>query len=130
MIVVWYAEFARSYIAQARRSRRPSPRRLRKLRMSVFGCPERRHSLKRLPRDPLTKERVHDDVSRAFASEDIFSNECRERRLNRRGSAQAVSRTDVRGQQFAAILEDRRTQGRPLAERETLPHALENRLVL
>ena len=118
MIVVWNAEFAQSYIAQARSSRRPSPRRSSSAHQNV------------LPRDPLAQQRVDDDVAVAFAGEDVFAHERGERCLHRRRAAQPVSRAGLGRQQLAAVLQHRGAQRGALRQGQPLPGRLEQRLVL
>src|SRR5574338_918047 len=124
MMVVWNAELAQSYIAHARRSRRPSPSRSSSAAMIPSAGSER------LPRDPLAEERVHGDVAVALAGEDVLAHERAERRLHGRRAAEAMPRAHVGGQQLAAVLEHRGAERRALRERQALPGTLEERRVL
>ena len=60
----------------------------------------------------------------------VFAQERAERRLDGRRAAQTVSRADVGREQLAALLEHGGAQRAALRQRQPLPHALEERLVL
>src|SRR5689334_2803185 len=135
MIVVWNAEFAQSYIAHARRSRRPSPSRVRSAltlevegwRLAVGGSKWRSVSP---ASDPFAEERVDDDVAAALTSQHVVSHERRERGLYAGRPAQAVPRADVGAEQLLALFEHHRPKRAALRHREPLPHRLEDRMVL
>src|SRR3954469_9384619 len=130
-MVVWKAELAQSYIAQARRSRRPSPSRSRRRVIVVLRSrPVRGRSSIRPPRDPFAKQRIDDHVAVLLAGEDVVSNERAERRLDRGRAGQAVARPHVGGEELAAVLEHRGAQSAALGERQALPGPLEQRIVL
>ena len=59
--VVWNAEFAQSYIAQARNSGR-----FKSDARQEPGESRRHHASERSPRDPLAQQRVDDDVLRCL----------------------------------------------------------------
>ena len=107
MIVVWNAELAQSYIAHARSSRRPSPRRVEETFMQ-------RASSEGPPRDPLAQQRIDDDVAVALAREDVVAHERGERRLDASTRRPA---DDARGRRPTAA------RGRPRARRRAARRA-------
>src|SRR5688500_11451082 len=62
MIVEWNAESAQSYMAQARTSRRCSPRR---------DSSDIRPRLVRIARDPFAQQRIDDHVASAFLQQQV-----------------------------------------------------------
>jgi hypothetical protein len=82
-----------------------------------------------LPRDPLPKKRIDDDVAIPFTRHHIVAHQRSERGLNRGRSAKPMTRTDVSREQFPAVLEHDRTKRSALRQRETLPHGFEQHLL-
>ena len=89
MTVDWNAEFAQSYIAQARRSGRLRPMRSRS-----------RNSIGRPARDPFAQQRIDDHVARSFLEQHVLLDERRERRpgcstVRQAGDAPRFSRVQL-----------------------------------
>src|SRR5688500_15046838 len=121
MMVVWKAEFAQSYIAQARSSGRWRPRRER------IVTPK---ALVRLPGDPFAEQRIDDHVLLPLLEQQVLLHEGRQRRLNARRAAKAVPRADVGRQKLAAALKNDGANDRALRKRQSLPDRLEQRVLL
>ena len=112
MTVVVNAEFARSYIAQARSSGRFSP-------SLVEG----------LSGDPFAHQGIDDDIAIAFARDEILARERLKRGLHSRRAAEPMAYAQVRRQQFPAIGQHDGAQRGALRQRQPLPDGLEHRLL-
>src|SRR5262245_30772183 len=90
----------------------------------------RTHVSECLPRNPLAKKRIDDDVAIPFTRHYIVAHQRSERGLDGGRSAKAMPRADVGREKLAAVLEHDRTERAALRQRETLPHGFEQHLLL